>query len=238
MLLAEQAEALGVFEVAAEVGHFVRQFDDAAFPSVRVKAFVFAELCEVDGFSARAEALLIDLAAMGDDAVAHGVRQVEVLIAAVFGRQPFEGVYDAQRVLFVPEFAQVVLFAEVVQYRLAAVAERGVSEVVAHCDGLGQFGVQAEEAGDRAADRNHVVDVFDTRADAVVVRMEEDLRLGFETGVGERVQDAAGVAVEFAADFVRFAVVGQLPRDAGLPMRMAFAHGHGRETVAVTLEGG
>ena len=238
LLRFEQTDALGVFEVAAEVGHLVRQLDDAAFPGVRVKAAVLAELHEVDGFVSRAEALLVHLAAVRDDAVADGVGQVEVLVAAVRGRQPFERVDHAQRVLLVPEFAQFVLLAEGVQHRFAAVSEGRVAEVVAHRDGLGQLGVQPHEAGDGAAYRNHMVDMFDARADAVVVRMEKDLRLRFEAGVGERVQDAAGVAVEFAADFVRLAAVGALARDAGVPMRVPFAHGHPRESVAVTLDGG
>ena len=204
LLLGEDAEALGVFQVPSQIGNLVGDFHHAAFPGVWLEASVFAEFVQVYGFFAGAQQGLVHFPAMGNDAVSHGVGQVQVLETALGVLQELDVVHHMQGVLFVPEFAQAVFAAKLVKEDLARMPERRMPQVVAHRDGVGELGIEAEETGYRAADRNDMVHMLDTGADAVIVGMEEDLGLGFEPGVGRRMQDAAVVAVELAADFVGF----------------------------------
>ena len=137
-----------------------------------------------------------------------------------------------------PEFAEAVLAAEVVYENFARMPERRMAQVVAHGDGVGEFGVEAEEAGDGAADGNDVVHMFDPGADAVVIGVEKDLGLGFEAGIGRGMQDSPVVAVELAADFIGFERGGCLAADSLFPMGMPWAHGFAGKGVAVFLDVG
>ena len=173
---------------------------------------------------------------MRDYAVAHGIGQVQILEMTLCILQELDAIDYVQGILLVPELSQPLFLADFVQEDFSRMSERSVAQVVSHGDGIGQFGIQSEETGNGAADRYDVVHMFDPGADAVIVGMEKDLRLGFETGVGQGVEYAAVVAVEFAADFIGFERGSLSAADGLFPMRMPGPHGLSGESVPVLLD--
>ena len=97
------------------------------------------------------------------DAVAHVEGQVQPQTVV------FQFVHDAQALLVVPEPAG----AEFVENRLADVAERGVTQVVAEGDGLGQVLVQVQRPGDGPGDLAHFEGVGQARPVMVASRRDE-----------------------------------------------------------------
>ena len=104
----------------------------------------------------------------------------------------------------------------------AGVAERRMAEVVRQGDGLGQVFVEAELAGDGAADLGHFQGVRQAGAVVVVGLGDEHLRLVHQPAKGGGVDDAVAVAlVEGAVGVLR---LGMTPAAA-----VAGAHGIGGE---------
>ncbi len=94
--------------------------------------------------------------------------------------------------------------AELVQHGFADVPERGMAEVVAQGDGLGQVLVQVQGAGDGAGDLAQFQGVGQARA--VMVAFGRDEHLGLVLQAAERlgVQDAVAIALERRAHRRRF----------------------------------
>src|SRR5439155_9155728 len=92
-----------------------------------------------------------------------------------------------------------VIFHQLVQYHLAFVPERGVTEVVRQRDGLRQVFVKFERAGDVAGDGGDFHRVRQPRAQMVASAVEEDLRFVFEPAKRARVNDAVAVALIMCA---------------------------------------
>ena len=70
--------------------------------------------------------------------------------------------------------------AEFVENRFADVAERGVTQIVAEGDGLGQVLVQIQRPGDGPCDLAHLEGVGEARPVMVPSRRDEDLGLVLE----------------------------------------------------------
>ena len=96
-----------------------------------------------------------------------------------------------------------VVGEQAVEGFLARVAEGRMAEVVGEGDGFGEIFVEAERAGERAADGRDFHRVGEARAVVVAGAVEEDLGFVFEAAEGGRVDDARGVALEFRAPAVR-----------------------------------
>ena len=105
---------------------------------------------------------------------------------------------DAQALVGVVE----AVGQELAQRLLAGVAERGVAEVVAQGDGLGQVLVEAEGLGDRPGDLGDLEAVRQPRPVVVAERREEDLGLVLEAAEGLRVDDPVPVALEVGPEDV------------------------------------
>ena len=97
-----------------------------------------------------------------------------------------------------PEAAFVA--EKLVERRLARVAERRVTHVVAEPDRLGEILVQPQRAGDDARDAGRLERVGHARAVVVAGRVDEDLRLSLQAAERLRVEDAVAVALERRAD--------------------------------------
>ena len=87
-----------------------------------------------------------------------------------------------------------------VERRLARVPERRMAGVVAKPDRLGQVLVQLQRTGHDACNPGRLQRVGHARAVVVAGRIDEDLRLAFQTPKRLRVQDAIAVALERGAD--------------------------------------
>ncbi len=109
---------------------------------------------------------------MADDAVPHSVGEVEP--GPVIG----QFVHHPQGVDLVVEPA--VVLKQVLEHFPAAMSERGVPQIVAEGDGLGQIHIQPECPADSRGDGGHMQGVLHTGADMIVVRREEHLGLVLE----------------------------------------------------------
>ena len=121
-----------------------------------------------------------------------GVREdpVDDLVGEVQPRR------DQRRLLVVAKPA----LDELVERRLAGVAEGRVTEIVAQADRLRQVLVEPECARDDTGDPGRLQRVRHSRAVVVAGRVDEDLRLPLEPPEGLRVQDAVPVALERRPD--------------------------------------
>ena len=82
---------------------------------------------------------------------------------------------------------------------LAGMAERRMAEVVGEAQRLGQVLVEAERAGDGAADLRDFEAVGQADAEMVAVGRDEHLGLVAQAAEGDRVDDAVAVALEDVA---------------------------------------
>ena len=78
---------------------------------------------------------------------------------------------------------------------LPGVAKGGVAQVVRQCQGLGQVFVEAQHAGNRAADLGHLQAVGEAGAEVVALVVHEDLRLVDQAAKRGGVHDAVAVAL-------------------------------------------
>ena len=108
---------------------------------------------------------------------------------------------------------------------LAMVPERGVAQVVAEGDGLGQVFVERERLGDGPRDLRHLEGVRQAGPVVVAGGREEHLRLVLEASEGLRMQDAITVALERRPDIV----LGLRPQPAA---RVGGMRGLGRQRLA------
>ena len=109
----------------------------------------------------------------------HFPREVQ---AREIGVLALDDLDDAQALHVVLEAS--VLIHQLIQYLLAGMAERRMAEVVRQRDGLREVFVQAQGAGDRAADRRHFDGVREPGPQVVTRAVEKDLRLVLETPEG------------------------------------------------------
>ena len=72
----EKAEREGVLYVPADIGDFIGNFDYAPLPCGGLILADAVELLKVDELLPRPDAVLVDFAAVGNYAVAHGVGEV------------------------------------------------------------------------------------------------------------------------------------------------------------------
>ena len=82
---------------------------------------------------------------------------------------------------------------------LAGVAERGVAEIVAERDRLGEVVVEPERAGERAGDLRDLDRMGEAGAEMVALVMDEHLGLVGEAAEGGRMDDAVPVALELGS---------------------------------------
>ena len=81
----------------------------------------------------------------------------------------------------------------------AGMSERGVAEIVAERDRLGEIVVEPQGAGERARDLRDLDRVGEAGAEMIALVIDEHLGLVGEAAKGGRVNDAVAVALEFAA---------------------------------------
>jgi hypothetical protein len=161
------------------------------------------------------------------DPVADFPRQVEAPPLVL------EHVHDPQALLVVVEAAG----NQIVQHALAGMPERGVPEIVAERDGLGQFLVQPQHLRDAARDLRDLERVREPGAIVIAGRGEEDLGLVLQPPERLAVDDTVTIALERRADRIfllrpqttaRVAALGGLwCEDLPLPLFELFANaGH------------
>src|SRR5581483_6290832 len=129
------------------------------------------------------ERLRLALAPVGEDAVAHLVRQVEAL-------------RNTERVLVVPEATAEPLGKRGVERLLARVSERRMAHVVSKADRLDEILVEAQGARDDAGDARRLERVRHPRAVVIADGIDEDLCLPLQPAKRFRVHDAVAVALK------------------------------------------
>ena len=182
LLLGEQAGVESVVKVVAVVSDFVGEVRDLRF--------------ERGGFGLKPLALsgMIVAGKVLGQTLAHFPGKVQSGEAGIFLLQLLD---HAQALAVVLKPA--VIFHQLVQYHLAFVPERGVTEVVRQRDGLRQVFVQLQSPGDVAGDGGDFDGVREPRAQMVASAVEEDLRFVFEPAKRARVNDAVAVALIMCA---------------------------------------
>ena len=103
-----------------------------------------------------------------------------------------EAARDLRRLLVVAEAG----LEQRVERRLARVAERRMTEVVAEPDRLGEILVQLQGSGDHPCDPARFERVRHARAVVVAGRVDEDLRLPLQPAERLRVEDPVAVALK------------------------------------------
>ena len=93
---------------------------------------------------------------------------------------------------------------ELAQRFLAGVAERGVTDVVAQADRLGEGLVEAEAVGDRPTDLGDLEGVGQSGDVVVTLRVHEDLRLVLQAPECLGVEDPVTVALEGGPPWIGF----------------------------------
>ena len=105
---------------------------------------------------------------------------------------PFQLIHHAKALLVVPEGAT----EEGRERLLAQVPERGMPQIVAQRDGLGQILVQPQGPGGRPGDLGHLERMGEPDSVVVALRRDEDLGLVLEAAEGLRVNDAVAIQLE------------------------------------------
>ena len=100
---------------------------------------------------------------------------------------------------------------------LAAMAERRMAKVVAEAQHFGQIFVEAERAGDGAADLRDFEAVRQPDAVMVAVGRDEHLGLVAQAAEGDRMDDPVAVALEDVAGAARAAIAFVMPAAARAP---------------------
>src|SRR5712664_2536951 len=190
-------EKLG-FQSVVEIGGVVRDF---IHPVDELCLERRAQIEKVFGKLRKFRAGII--ARMLDDALAHFEGEIQsgkIEIAL------FELFDDAQRVQIVIEIATVRAH-QFVKLSLAGVAEGRMANVVNESESFGELGVQAQSGSDGARDLRDFKSVRQAVAKVVRIERGENLRLGFETPEGSRVNDAVAISrISAAVGMVRLRV--------------------------------
>ena len=93
---------------------------------------------------------------------------------------------------------------QLVQGALACVSERGMPEVVSHCDRFDKVFVEPYRAPDRPCDLRHFEGVRKARSVMIAFGRQENLRLVFQPPERFAVNDSVAVALKLRADFALF----------------------------------
>ena len=169
-----------VFDVASQIRDLVGDLYDAAFPRIRLYDARPLYRIEIDRFSPRHDALLIDFAAVADKPVSHRIRQIERLFYPVGIGKRFDIVCKKKTVPLVPKFFRRVrarfLFKQRIEAIFSVMTERRMSDIVTDRDCSGKLFVQAEIFCDFGCDRSDVQYVFHARTGVIVVRRKKNLR--------------------------------------------------------------
>ncbi len=120
----------------------------------------------------------------------HPQRLVVVFEPANLGRRPASGSDD-----LIVDAAQ-----DLVENRLAGVAEGGVTEVVTQCRRLDEILVETERAGDGARQLTDLEGVGEPGARMISHVRHEDLGLVLEPTKGPRVEDSVAITLEGEPD--------------------------------------
>jgi hypothetical protein len=120
------------------------------------------------------------------DAVAHFPREVQSLTVI------FEDVDNSQALLIVVESAGY----KVIEYTLASVPERGMTQVVSQRDSLGQLLVELQHLGNRPGNLGNFERVRQPRSIVIAGRREKDLRLVFQPAKSLRVDDPVPIPLK------------------------------------------
>ena len=118
----------------------------------------------------------------------------------------------------------MALAQQAVEHALAGVSERGVAEVVAERDGLGQIFVQPEGPGRTSRDLRDLDRMGQPRPEVVPLVRDEDLRLVLQAPEGAGMDDAVPVARVLGPD-----VPFHRPRGPPRPRRAGALRGEDRE---------
>ena len=121
--------------------------------------------------------------------------------AVEFGVAALERGDDAQRMAVVVEAAMIGHAG--VERILAGMAERGVAEVVAERDRLGEVVVNFERTRERPGDLSDLDRVGEPGAKVIALVMDEHLGFVREAAEGGRMDDPVAVALEFRAGLGR-----------------------------------
>ncbi len=185
----------GVLDVPAEVGDLVRDAHHTTLIGQR-RGLAAGDGLQVLGFALGLYGLGERLPAMGDNAVAHGIGQVE---AAAVVR---DAIHHGQAVHLVNEPSGRL--GESRQRPLPDVAERRVAQIMAERDGLRQLHVEPQSLAYGRGNGRYVEYVLDAGADVVVLGKEKNLGLVLQPPEGSGVDDS-GLVPEIVAPDVRLA---------------------------------
>ena len=214
-----------VLDVPAHVGDLVGDLDDAALPGRRR---VFAGLCkriEVDDLVPRSQAVLVHLAAMGDNPVPNGVGQTQVPRRIVGIPQQFDLVRESQAVLFVPEGSVQMPPAYFIDDLLALMTEGRMSQIVPDGDRARKLRVESQVTGDGMTRGFDMGDMLHPCADMIVLDVKEHLRLMLEPSVGQTVQDPVVVPRKLCPDLPVAGMQIPVSRDQLFPAVVSFVSG-------------
>src|SRR6266404_4472905 len=190
-------EKLG-FQSVVEIGGVVGNFID---PVDELRLEGRAQIEEVFGKLRKFRCGIV--ARVFDDAFANFKTEIQ---AGKIEVALFELLDDAQRVQIVIEMAAVRAH-QFVELSLAGMPERRMADVVDESESFGELGVQAQRGSNGARDLRHFQRVRQAVAEVVGIARGEDLRFGFETPEGSRVNDAVAISrISAAVGMVRLRV--------------------------------
>src|SRR5882762_3112613 len=186
------------FQCIVEIGGVVRDFvhpvDELRFERRAQIEKVLGELWEFRGGI---------VARMLDDALANFKSEIQTWKIEI---ALFELLDDAQRVQIVIEKAAVSAH-QLVELSLPGVAEGRMADVVNESESFGELGVQAQRGSDGARDLRDFKSVRQAVAKVVRIARGKNLRFGFETPEGSRVNDAVAISrISAAVGMVRLRV--------------------------------
>jgi len=184
----QQAGFEAVVEVRGKVSDLIRKVDDLGFEWWLLIEQVSGQFGVILGGV---------VAGVLDDALADGEREIQAPVAGVALLKSLD---DAEGMQVVVE-AEAVALQALVESALAGVTERRMADVMHQREGFGEVDVQAERAGDLAADLRNLNGVSETTAEVVGGAAGEDLRFAGEAAKGTRLDDPVTVAFEGRAVF-------------------------------------
>ena len=191
----EQAGAHAVVDVVRVVGHLVGEI-----AQLRLEAGLRA-VDEALGHATRLGGEQAARIARGA-VLQHPFARLETEVQPVVcGIALFQFVHNAKALQVVLEAVAVrlVTLEAFVERVLPSVAEGCVTQVVGQRDGFDQVFVEAQRAGDRAAELRNFERVRQPRAEQVALVVQEHLGLVDEAAERCAVHDAVAVALEFVA---------------------------------------